>query len=434
VHQLNIGLIGFGTIGCGVVKALQKNSGLIKKRTGLSLELKKIADIDLGRQRPVKVEGHLLTTDANEILEDREIDVVVELIGGYHPAREFIIKALRSGKYVVTANKALLARHGYEILSEARKNNVDVYFEASVGGGIPLLLPMGLSLGANSIRSIYGILNGTCNYVLTKMAREGKSFEAALREAQQKGFAEANPRLDISGVDSMHKLVILASLAFGCFFRENEVSVEGITKVTQDDIRHAKELGYSIKLLAIAQQKNGMVSLRVHPALVPREHLLGAVENEMNAVFLKGDIVGELLLYGKGAGMLPTASAVVADLINVAQDISNKAAGEIHLIEFMGGKRMKTIPSGGLDARYYLRFNAVDEPGVFAAISRELARNRVGIAAAIQKERRSGETAQIVLTTALAKEKSVMGAVERINKLNVIRGKATAIRIESMRD
>lgn len=431
--SINIGIIGFGTIGTGVIKTLQKNSALIKKRTGLTLKLKKIADKDLKRKRPVKVSKKLLTTDANEILDDPEIDAVVELIGGYHPAKEFIIKALKKGKYVATANKALIAKFGNEILNEARKNNVDVYFEASVGGGIPLILPMGLSLGANRILSIHAILNGTCNYILTKMAKEGKSFEEALKEAQQKGFAEANPTLDINGFDSMHKIVIFSSLAYGCFFKEKDIFVEGITKLTQEDIKYASELGYAIKLLTVAQQqKNNRVSIRVHPTMIPKNHQLATVENEMNAVLLKGDIVGDVFFYGKGAGMMPTASAVVADLINIAQDISNKTTGNIHLLKFNGNPTKKPLDINSLESKYYLRFTVIDKPGVLATISKTLAKNKISIASAIQKAGGTGNIIPLVLTTHFTKEKQIRKAIREIDKLKAVKEKTRIIRIDDL--
>ncbi len=430
--SINIGLIGLGTVGCGVVKTLQKNQASIKEQTGLDLNLKKIADIDLERERPVNVPKEMLTANVNDILDDPEIDVVIELIGGYSPAKEFVLKAVENGKFVVTANKALIAKHGLEILEAARKNNVDVYFEAAVGGGIPLLLPMGLSLSANRIESIYGILNGTCNYILTKMTKEGKSFETALKEAQEKGFAEADPALDINGSDSMHKLVILASLANRCFFNEKDVFVEGIEDISQKDIQYANELGYCIKLLAIAKFEKEQLSLRVHPTMVPKEHMLSKVENEVNAVFLRGDIVGDLLFSGKGAGMMPTASAVVADLINVAQDISNELKQNVRLIGFEGGKKIKTLSIDEIESRYYLRIEAQDKPGVLAKFSEALGGFGISISSVIQTEDPETKTVPVVITTHRAKESAVKKAIEKIEALDSINGKVKLIRIADL--
>lgn len=430
--SINIGLIGFGTVGCGVVKTLQKNQASIKERTGLDLNLKKIADIDLERKRPVKVPKEMLTTNVNDILDDPEIDVVIELVGGYSPAKEFILKAIKNGKFVVTANKALIAKHGLEILEAAKKNNVDVYFEAAVGGGIPLLLPMGLSMGANRIEFIYGILNGTCNYILTKMTKDGASFETALKEAQEKGFAEADPALDINGSDSMHKLVILASLANRHFFNEEEVFVEGIEDSSQKDIQYANELGYCIKLLAIAKFEKEQISLRVHPTLVPKEHLLSKIENEVNAVFLRGDIVGDLLFSGKGAGMMPTASAVVADLINVAQDISNELKHDVHLIDFEGGKKINTLRIDEIESRYYLRIEARDTPGVLAKFSKVLGDSKISISSVIQTDAPKTKTVPVVITTHHAKESAVKKAIEKIEALDSIDGKVKLIRIADL--
>ena len=374
----------------------------------------------------------MLTTDANQILDDPEIDVVIELIGGYSPAKELVIKALKSGKFVVTANKALIARHGLEILKEAKKNKVDVYFEAAVGGGIPLLLPMGLSLGANRFVSICGILNGTCNYILTKMTKEGKSFEQALKEAQEKGFAEADPTLDINGSDSMHKLVILASLAYGCFFKEKDVFVKGIEEISEKDIKYARELGYNIKLLAIAKLEKQGISLRVHPALVPENHLISKIENEVNAVFLKGDVVGELMFLGKGAGMMPTASSVVADLINVAQDISNDSKQEVSLIDFGNGKQINVVNIEDIESRYYLRIEAEDKPGVLAKFSKILGDAAISVSSAIQTEEPESKTVPVVITTHYTKESAVRKAVKAIEALGSIKNEVTVIRVADL--
>ena len=416
---LNIGLIGFGTIGTGVVKTIKKNKKSIKKRTGLDLNLKKIADTNLKRKREVNVDPDILTQNADEIINDNDIDVVIELIGGYNPAKEFILKALENKKYVVTANKALLSKHGREILNKAKENNVDVYFEASVGGGIPLLLPTGLSLGANQIQSFYGILNGTCNYILSKMEKENKSFEKALKEAQDKGFAEADPTLDIDGSDSMHKLVILSSLAFGCFPDEENILLEGIQKITKKDIEYAKELGYKIKLLAIGERTEKKVSLRVQPTLIPEDHLLSSVKNEMNAVFLRGDVVGDLMFYGKGAGMMPTASAVVADLINVGQDILNKGVEDVHLINLKNQGDLNVIGKDDFESCYFLKFMVEDKVGLLSKLSKILSNNNVSIASISQKERK--KNVPVFLTTHLPKEDMIKKSIREAKKLKGVK-------------
>ncbi|MBS3063448.1 MAG: homoserine dehydrogenase [Candidatus Diapherotrites archaeon] len=326
MQTTRLGLIGFGTVGTGVVRLLQKNAGLIRERTGMCLELKRIVDCHIDRERPVKVAKEILSTDVNEILEDPTIDVVIELIGGYSPAREYILQALRNGKHVVTANKALLARDGPEIFAEAEKARRRVFYEASVGGGIPILLALERGLVGNKIESIRGILNGTCNFILTKMEGGVLEYADALKLAQEKGFAEANPRLDVEGSDAMHKLVILSRLAFGGESDEMTVELKGITHVTQADVRAARAAGKKIKLVAEATTRKGEASLRVSPKELPLDDPLARVDDEMNAIVVKGDFAGELFFAGRGAGMDATASAVVADLVEAAKQLNRSRA------------------------------------------------------------------------------------------------------------
>jgi len=326
--EVKVGLIGFGTVGSGVVRVLQKNSALIERKTGVKLVLKKVVDRNIEKKRVVSVERGKLSANVDDILNDPEIGIVIELIGGYSPAKEFIIRALRNGKHVVTANKALLARHKKEIFAEAEKAGKKVFFEASVAGGIPIILSLTRGLTANNIESIEGILNGTCNFILTKMGNEGLEYVEALKRAQELGFAEADPALDVGGFDAMHKLVLLSSLAFGRNFEEKDVEVKGISSITKEQIDEAKKEGKKIKLIAEARNAGGKMSLKVAPKKIPLSHYLANVDNEVNAVLVKGDFSGEVLFVGKGAGMDATASAVVADVIEAAKLIAGERRGK----------------------------------------------------------------------------------------------------------
>ena len=326
MKTVGIGLLGFGTVGAGVVMGLNKNQGLLENRTGLKLELRRIADIDIERDRGVSVPPGVLTRDTEAVVASPEIDIVIELIGGLNAARKLITQALQRGKPVVTANKALLAEHGAELFKLAEANRTDIFFEASVGGGIPLIRSLRVGLVSNHIRSIYGILNGTCNYILTRMEQNRMSFATALKEAQKAGFAEADPALDVDGIDTAHKAVILASLAYGFNVPMREVAVEGIRGLNALDLRYALELGYRIKMLAVIEQENGDVTVRVCPTLVPMEHIIASVNGVFNAVLIEGDEVGDVLCYGKGAGRDPTASAILGDVVDAARNLVCHAA------------------------------------------------------------------------------------------------------------
>jgi len=429
MKKVKVGLIGFGTIGVGLVKAFASAGYLIQKRRGVAVEIVRIADKDLRRKREIQVPKQRLSKNANSILDDPSIDIVVELIGGIHPAKEFVVKALKRHKHVVTANKALLAHSGKEIFAQARKNGVSVRFEASVGGGIPVVKALSEDFIANSINVIYGIINGTSNYILTKMEEDGESFEGALKNAQRLGIAERNPVLDISGMDSAHKLAILSLLGFGRYVREKEIFVEGIENVELCDIQYAKELGYSIKLLAIAKRDGDRLDARVHPTLLSSRHLLAGVRGVQNAIYIKGDLIGESLLYGEGAGQRATSSAVVSDIMDIAESIGRGRELVMPPMSFDSGiMAMKSI--GQVKGRYYIRFMAVDKPGVLAAISGILARFKISIASVTQKERHRGHAVPIVMMTHEAVESDLKRALRMIHKVRSICERPVAIRME----
>jgi homoserine dehydrogenase len=432
MKTINLGLIGFGTIGTGVVRLLQESSELIQKRLGAKLVLKKVADLDVTTRRQVTVERELLTTDAKAILNDPEISIVIELIGGYEPARSFMLEAIRKKKHVITANKALLAAYGNEIFQAAEEEGVDIGFEACVGGTIPIIKTLQESLVANRIKSIFGIMNGTSNYILSKMTDEGKSFDVVLKEAQELGFAEADPTFDIEGIDTAHKLAITLSLAYGKRVKLDDLFREGISGISKQDIDFASELGYRIKLLAIAIERGDTIEARIHPTMIPLDHLLANVNGNFNAFHFVGDASGTVFLYGQGAGMMPTASAVIADVIDVSRNIVKGISGRvparslrenvINDIELMSFEEIFT--------NYYFRFSALDRPGVLSRISGILGENNISIAAVIQKGRQAAGPVPIVMTTHKSQEKDVKKAITEIDQLDIIHGKTIVIRIE----
>ncbi len=427
MKEVKVGLIGLGTIGTGVVKTLFQNKNLILERTGIKLNITRIADIDIEKDRGVDIPRDILTTDAYEIINDPSIDIVIELIGGIQPAKEFILNSIKNGKMVVTANKALLAEQGVDIFKLSRDKKIPIAFEASVGGGIPIIKAIRESYAANNFHKIAGIVNGTCNYILTEMEKKGKNFKEVLKEAQANGYAEADPTLDIEGGDSAHKLAILAVLAFGKRVDFSKIFVEGITKITPLDIKFANELNYRIKLLAIARKRKEGVELRVHPAMVPETHMLAKIDGVYNAIYVEGDIVGPSLLYGQGAGMMPTASAVVADVIDLAKKIEYGKVEE-DFIECEGD--LNIIPIEDHLSPYYLRFQVVDQPGVLAKIAGVLGAHNISIASMVQPERREGENVPIVIITHSSMEGDLKKAIEIINKLDIVKGKTQIIRIE----
>ncbi len=429
MKQIRLGLIGFGTVGKGVVKNIISNGESIARRTGIRLEIARIADIDLERERDVGVDPSLLTTDAEEILHDDSLDIVVELIGGIHPAREYVLTALRKGKNVVTANKALISKHGIEIFETAREHGVDILYEASVAGCIPVVKSLRESLVANNVLSINGIVNGTCNYILTRMQQDQMTFSAALEEARAKGYAEADPSSDISGADSAQKLAILASLASNSWVDVDRIYVEGIAHITQKDIAYAAELGYVLRLLAIAKFGADWVQARVHPALVPGDHPLADVWGVHNAVYLIGDYAGEMMFYGAGAGEKPTASAVLSDIVDISRNIKSAAKKRISsLPETLSTKRL--VPINQIEARYYLRFTVIDKPGVLAQITAILGEKEISLSAVTQKERHPKNAVPVVALTHAAKEESVRAALKEIDSLDVLKDKTVMIRIE----
>ena len=428
--MINIGIIGFGTVGTGTAKILIRNRDIISRRTGFDINLKRIADVDIKRDRGIKLPKGVLTTDAEKILNDPEIDIVVELIGGKRPAKDFILKAIRNKKHIVTANKALLATEGNEIFAEAKKNSVEIGFEASVAGGIPIIKVIREGLIANRIMAVYGIINGTSNYILTKMTDEGIEFSDALKEAQRLGYAEADPTFDIEGIDSAHKLAILASLAYNIPLSFNKIYKEGITRITSQDIEFAGELGYKIKLLAIAKASDGKVELRVHPTMVPKDYLISKVDGVFNAIYINGDAVGDTLYYGRGAGDMPTGSSIVSDIVDIARNIKKGATGRIPGIGSMKGAGLKIKNIEEIEAMYYFRFSAFDKPGVLSKVSGVLGKYNISIASVIQKGRKVGEAVPLIVLAHRAKEKDVAKAVAEIDKLPVVADKTLYIRVE----
>jgi homoserine dehydrogenase len=429
---ISIGLIGFGTVGTGVVRLLQQNGGLIAGRLGAEIRLKRIADIDIRRSRGIQVDEALLTVGAADILNDPEIDIVVELMGGYEPARTFILAAMHQGKHVVTANKALLATHGDEIFRSAGLHGVNIGLEASVGGTIPVIKTIKESLIANRIQSISAIVNGTSNFILSKMTDEGGSFETVLKEAQALGFAESDPTYDIEGIDAAHKLAILLSLSYGKKVHLQDLYREGISRISEQDIAFARALGYRIKLLAIAIRRDREIEARLHPTMIPFDHLLANVNGNFNAFHIVGDAADSVFLYGQGAGQMPTASAVVSDIVDIARDIRQGIAGRVppRVIDEEAIEDIRLMPFDRIRTNYYFRFSAVDRPGVLSRISGILGANDISIATVIQKGRMQGGAVPIVMTTYKAREMDVRRALDDIDRLDVVMGKTMLIRIE----
>src|SRR5262249_26127595 len=430
--RVRVGLIGFGTIGAGVVKLLRAHRAEIARRAGHPITLAAIADIDLTTDRGVSTTGIRMTRDAGGMVADPGIDVVIELVGGYEPARRFVVEAIRHGKDVVTANKALLAVHGEEIVAAAERAGVRLGFEASVGGGIPILRTLKEALAGDRTTAVYGIVNGTCNHILTTMTREGRSFDDVLAEAQRLGLAEADPSTDVDGIDSAHKLALLATLAFGVAPRFADIPTEGIRRIEALDIAFARELGYTIKLLAVARDGRDALEAHVQPTMIPNGHLLADVAGNFNAIFVRGAALGPTMYYGQGAGAMPTATAVIADLIAAARD---RAVGSSVRVPPWGVpqralRRLPVRPLADLEGEYYLRFMALDRPGVLARIAGILGRNDISIASVIQKERRAETTVPIVIRTHQARQRNLARALAAIGRLDVVRGRPVAIRIE----
>ena len=433
VNDVRIGVLGLGTVGAGVVKILQTRAAMLQERTGARLSLAAIADTDLTRPREgLDLAALPMTGDAARVLADPTIHVVIELVGGLEPARAFIMRALTAGKHVVTANKALLAHHGAELYDEARRRGVALGFEAAVAGGIPLIRAVKEGLVANRVLSLAGIVNGTCNYILSKMTDEGLDFSLVLKEAQAHGYAEADPTLDIEGMDSAHKLQILASLAFRTFVDLKDIHTEGITRITAQDIEYARELGFRIKLLAIAKVsgEGGGVEVRVHPTMIPAASPLAAVSGVFNGIFLTGDAVGDLMFYGRGAGQMPTASAVVSDVVEIARRIAHGLPSLALDLPSVGPTPLPLTPMEAIRCCYYLRVTAQDRPGVLSRVAGILGENDISISNVIQKGRGTREAVPVVMLTHEARERDMRAALAKIDRLRDVAAATTMIRVE----
>lgn len=423
---VKVALLGMGTVGTGVVRILCDNAENINRKIGVPLKVEKILVRNVAKARNLSVDSSLLTTNAADILDNPEIDIVIELMGGEEPAKDYIITAMKKGKHIVTANKDVVAKYGKELFDAAAASKVDFQFEASVGGGIPIIRPLKQCLAGNKIQEIIGIVNGTTNYMLTKMSQEGCDFHAVLKEAQEKGYAEADPTADVGGLDAARKIAILASIAFSSRVGVDDVYVEGITQITPGDIAYAKELGFVIKLLGIAKEVDGQVEVRVHPAFIPQAHPLASVNDVFNAIFVKGDAVGETMFYGRGAGELPTASAVVADVIDVARDIVHNVSSRILCTCFNNKpiRKIQNVPSS-----FYIRLIALDKPGVLAAIAGAFGSQGVSLQSVIQK-RKVDSDAEVVLVTDRVEEKNLRNALRIIEFGDVVREIGNVIRVE----
>ena len=430
--QINVGLIGFGTVGAGMVEILINNRGLIADRIGAEIAVKKIADLDIASDRGVRIDPMVLTTDAMEIINDPEIDVVVELMGGCDQAMEYILAAMERGKHVVTANKALIAKHGRLLFDTAERYSVDIAFEASVAGGIPIIRALREGLAGNQIKTVLAILNGTSNYILTRMTQEGLSFDEALSLAKRSGYAEVDPTLDIDGSDAAHKLTIIVSLAFGFPCRYEDIYKEGIDGVCPEDIRFAGEFGYCLKLLAIAREVDGHIEARVHPAFVPLDHILANVNEAYNAIYVEGDFVGPTLFYGLGAGKRPTGSAVVSDLMDIARNQIKGITRRVSPLSFVRppAKELSLKPMDQLITEYYFRFSALDRPGVLSKISGILGANNISIASVIQKGRAGHGSVPVVMLTHEAMERDVRKSLEILDKLDIVTERTVLFRVE----
>jgi len=435
VRPINVGLLGIGTVGGGTWDVLGRNADEIQRRAGRAIRIARVADKDLKKARKLVRGKAKVTPDAFEVTRARDVDIVVELIGGYTVAKDLVLDAIRHGKHVVTANKALLATHGNEIFAAAQKKDVMVAFEAAVGGGIPIIKALREGLTANRIEWIAGIINGTSNFILSEMREKGLPFATVLKEAQKKGYAEADPTFDIEGIDAAHKLTILSALAFGIPMQFGKAYTEGISRLTREDIGYAEELGYRIKLLGITRRARKGIELRVHPTLIPARRLIANVEGVMNAILVKGDAVGPTMYYGAGAGSLPTASAVVADLVDVTRLITADPEHRVPHLAFQPDRLSddRILPIGEVETSYYLRMRVLDRPGVLADVTRILADSRISIDAMVQKEPGEGaKRVDIVLLTHLAVEKNVDAAIRRIEKLRTVVGTVTRIRLEAL--
>ena len=435
MKQIKVGLLGIGTVGGGTFTVLNRNADEITRRTGCTINITHVADRNVALATEVTAGKAIVTDDAFAVVNNPDIDVVVELIGGYTLAKELVLKAIANGKHVVTANKALIALHGNEIFAAAQKANVIVAFEAAVAGGIPIIKALREGLGANRIEWVAGIINGTTNFILTEMREKGLAFADALGEAQRLGYAEADPTFDVEGIDAAHKLTIMSAIAFGIPMRFESVYTEGITKLTIKDIKYAEELGYRVKLLGISKRNGSGVELRVHPTLIPEKRLIANVNGAMNAVVVKGDAVGPTLYYGAGAGAEPTASAIVADLMDVARMHNATVEQRVPYLAFQPDQitNLPILPISEINSAYYLRLRATDKPGVLADVTKILGDRAISIDAMMQKEPEDNETeADIVILTHITVEKNMDAAITAIEALDAISGSVTKIRMEEL--
>jgi homoserine dehydrogenase len=426
MSKIGVAVIGFGTIGSGVVKILQENRELIRKRTNVDVQLKYVVDVDWSKPRDIEILDAKKSSDYKEALADKDVDVVIELVGGIDFAYKLTEETLKAGKNVVTANKALLAERGEPLFELANKMGKSIGFEGSVAGGIPIIRTVTFALAGEQINAIYGILNGTTNYILTKMLEEGMDFKTALKQAQQLGFAEADPTLDIEGVDAAHKISILSSLAFNNRLIYDGIHIEGITKINLEDVRVASEMGYVLKLLGISKiHEDNTIELRVNPTLVPKDYQLASVRNEFNAVLVDGKYLGRTMYYGRGAGSLPTATAVVGDVISIARF----REAPIKTTKYVSFNDYKMKPIGEIESRYYIRFNVVDRPGVLSKISGVFGENDISIASVLQEERSETEFVPLIMTTHTAKEKNIKNALDIIEKMDFTKKRGVMLRI-----
>ena len=435
MKPINVGLLGIGTVGGGTFTVLQRNAEEITRRAGRPIRITVVADRNVELAKKVTGGACRVTDDAFSVVADPEVDIVIELIGGYGVAKELVLKAISNGKHVVTANKALLATHGNEIFKAAQDKGVMVAFEAAVAGGIPIIKALREGLTANRIEWIAGIINGTTNFILSEMRDKGLSFDTVLKEAQRLGYAEADPTFDIEGVDAAHKITILSALAFGIPMQFDKAYIEGISKLDAADIKYAEQLGYRIKLLGITKRTPEGVELRVHPTLIPSKRLIANVEGAMNAVVVQGDAVGATLYYGKGAGAEPTASAVIADLVDVTRMATSDPQNRVPHLAFQPNAMadLKILPMDEVVTSYYLRLRVQDKPGVLADITRILADEQISIDAVIQKEPGEGEDqTDLIMLTHQTREKRIVAAIAKIEKLGVVAGKVTKLRLEEL--
>ena len=430
MNEMRVGIIGFGTVGKGLAEVLLAQQERLVRRTGMSIRLAGIADHGTDAL-PERFSHVPLTRDARDLISDPKIDIIVELIGGIEPAKTFVLEAIEAGKHVITANKALLSQEGRDIFAAAAAKGVEVGFEASVGGGIPVIKSLKEGLVANRILSIMGIMNGTANYILTRMTDEGIPFAEVLAEAQRLGFAEADPSYDIEGIDTAHKLAILMSMAYGMHITHHQISIEGISRIEPMDIELAREFGCRIKLLAISRNHGDHVEARVHPTMVPENHLLASINGAFNAIHFQGDMVGNVLFYGLGAGSVPTGSAVAADVVDIARNIRNNCVGRVPSLAYLpGAMRTRAItPMAELYGPYYFRFTVLDQPGVLATIAGILSRHDISIESVIQKGRKKTGAVPLVLVTHSARESAVSAALDEISRLEAVTAPVVKIRI-----